>query len=59
MKNKNPSIRKPEELVIIDESLLGGAALSISDLASVESKEIRWVLISRNEKDLEIEPIVA
>ena len=36
----------------LDDSLLGGAAMSIDDLEIVESHEIRW-LFSSHEKDNE------
>ena len=36
----------------IDDSLLGGAAMSIDDLEIVESQEIRWLFLSGdNESD--------
>ncbi len=48
---------KSEKLYMVDESLLGGAALSISDLAIVQANEIKWLINSGNENDLEIQAI--
>ncbi len=37
---------------ILDDSLLGGAAMSVDDLEIVESQEIRWLFSTQeNEND--------
>ncbi len=53
------NLPNPENLIIIDESLLGGAALAVSDIASIEASEIKWMVISSKEKDLDIQVISA
>ena len=43
---------------LFDDSLLGGAAMSIDDLAIVESQEIRWLLV-KQDNDKENNPSVS
>ena len=43
----------------VNDLLLGGAALSLSDLAMVESQEIEWLFESNNDIDLDIEPLAS
>jgi len=44
---------------LVDDLLLGGAALSLYDLAMVESQEIEWLLGQRNGNQLDIEPLAS
>ena len=43
---KRPS---SQHIVAVNESLLGGAAISLSDLAIIESQEIQWLFIRQEE----------
>ncbi len=43
---------KSDSVSIINESLLGGAALSLSDLERVESQEIEWLFVSNNKNEI-------
>ncbi|ABX09350.1 hypothetical protein [Prochlorococcus marinus] len=44
---------KPEEVLPVNESFLGGAAISRSDLAMIESQEIQWSFIAHQDDYLE------
>ena len=37
-----------KSLELFDDSLLGGAAMSIDDLEIVESQEIRWLFVKQD-----------
>ena len=52
-------IVKGKTLPSINESLIGGAALSLDDLARVESQEIEWLFVSRSIDKLDNDPIAS
>ncbi|WP_269623378.1 hypothetical protein [Prochlorococcus marinus] len=37
-----------KKIEIYDDSLLGGAAMTIEDLRMVESQEIKWLMVLQN-----------
>ena len=48
-------MRKPRE--VCDDSLLGGAALSIDDLKVIESQEIRWLFVRQESENDQLQKI--
>ena len=48
-------MRKTRE--VCDDSLLGGAALSIDDLKVIESQEIRWLFVRQESENDQLQKI--
>ena len=46
---------KEEILKLVSEDLLGGAAMSLLDLAMIEANEIKWSFIKVNNEYVETE----
>ena len=48
---------KTEKITLANDSLLGGAAMSLSDLAMIESQEIQWSFIRQETQYLDTSSI--
>ena len=46
-----------ESNILVNEDLLGGASMYISDLKQFESTEIKWMIKSKNKSDLDIQNV--
>ncbi len=47
-----------DKKALADDLMLGGAALSVSDLAIIEAQEIEWLFGRRNGNGLDQESVV-